>query len=420
MKEHLASSTPEGGQPGPGMLRVCHIAYTFYEEDNRVTRYAEALCGDGHHVDVIALRRPGQAPSGERSGVRVHRIQQRSVTERSAWCYLLKILLFLGKAAMVVSARHLRRRYDIIHVHNIPDFLVFAALVPRLTGTPVILDIHDILPELYARKFAIGAGSRVLSWLLFVERLSCRFASHVIVANDIWRAKLVRRSVAPGDCTTVLNYPDLRVFAPLPPGRPADGGKFVMLYPGSLNHHQGLHVAIRAFARACNRMPGSEFHIYGEGPARDYLRELAKGLSVHDRVRFQDPVPLEAIARIMAGADLGVEPKLGDSFAGDAVSTKILEFMASGVPVIVSRTAAHQRYFDETVARFFPAGDEIALSEAMLECYQHRSNQAEMIQRARKWAVNYSWQQHADDYRDLVTRLLAGRCRGAFAGSRPA
>ncbi|HEU4687974.1 MAG TPA: hypothetical protein VFS23_06430, partial [Vicinamibacterales bacterium] len=58
-------------------LRVCHVAYTFYENDNRVIRYAEAMAERGHDVDVIALRRHGQSLQGESNGVVVHRIQRR-------------------------------------------------------------------------------------------------------------------------------------------------------------------------------------------------------------------------------------------------------------------------------------------------------------------------------------------------------
>jgi glycosyltransferase involved in cell wall biosynthesis len=387
-------------------LRVCHIAYSFYEEDNRVKRYAQAFADEGHQVEVIALRRAGQPRDGERRGVRVSRIQRRVVTERTSWWYLLKIVLFLMRSAAVVSVRHLRARYDIIHVHNVPDFLVFAALVPRMTGTPVILDIHDILPELYAGKFAAGVNSRMFSCLLFVERLSSRFASHVIVANDIWRAKLVQRAVAPDDCTTVLNYPDVRLFTPATKSHAWDDGKFVMLYPGSLNHHQGVHVAVKAFARVADRVPGAELHIYGEGPARNYLRELAATLGLRERVHFHDPVPLEDIAGTMARADVGIETKLAAGFSGDAVSTKILEFMACGVPVIASRTAAHAHYFDDTVLRFYPPGDEIALGEAIVECYAARATQADRIRRARAFALDLSWQRHSAEYATLVSTLL--------------
>src|SRR5262249_31884213 len=153
----------------------------------------------------------------------------------------------------------------------------FAAVVPRMTGTRVILDIHDVLPELYAGKFGSQEQTNTFKCLLVAERLSCRFAHHVIVANHLWYDKLLRRSASAGRCTAILNYPDLRLFRPQAAGQRADG-KFVMLYPGTLNHHQGLDIAVRAFASVHDRMPGAEFHIYGEGPARTSLESLTRDL----------------------------------------------------------------------------------------------------------------------------------------------
>ena len=59
----------------------------------------------------------------------------------------------------------------------------------------------------------------------------------------------------------------------------------------------------------------------------------------------------------MAEADLGIVPKRNDSFGDEAFSTKILEFMASGVPVVVSSTRVDRHYFNDKVVRFFPSGD---------------------------------------------------------------
>ncbi len=78
-----------------------------------------------------------------------------------------------------------------------PDFLVFAAWYPKLTGARLILDIHDIVPELFANKFKSVLKHVYVSGLRFVEKLSARFVDHVIVSNHLWVEKLVGRSVRP-------------------------------------------------------------------------------------------------------------------------------------------------------------------------------------------------------------------------------
>src|SRR6266436_3764702 len=106
----------------------------------------------------------------------------------------------------------------------------------------------SILPEFYASKFASDQKSGLFRILVGVERASSRFASHVIIANDIWRERLVSRSLSRDKCTVVLNSPDRSIFRRTGNGHP-QSGKFLMLYPGSLNWHQGIDIAIRAFAK---------------------------------------------------------------------------------------------------------------------------------------------------------------------------
>jgi len=384
---------------------VCHLAYTFYESDNRVIRYAREMSSQGDEVDVIALRSRGQSFIGRSDGVRVIRIQRRSITEKSAAAYLAKLVWFLAKATTLLTGLHLLRRYDVIHVHNVPDFLVFAALLPKLTGARIILDIHDILPELYRGKFGAGDQSTIFKLLLRVERACCSFADHVIVANDLWHATLSRRSAK--HCTTILNYPDTSLFKPCPVERRPSDNQFVFLYPGSLNHHQGVDVAIAAFSLAKNAMPNSQFHVYGDGPARPSLVRLARDLAIESDVKIRDRVPIAEMATIMSSADAGVVPKRADGFGNEAFSTKILEFMASGVPVIVSRTRVDEHHFDSTLVRFFGSGDEHELAAAMVDTFQNRDESLKRAEAGLKFAVRNSWQERRGDYRQLIASLVS-------------
>jgi glycosyltransferase involved in cell wall biosynthesis len=209
-------------------------------------------------------------------------------------------------------------------------------------------------------------------------------------------------------CTTILNYPDLRLFNPDSGSAARADGKFVVLYPGTLNHHQGLDLAIRAFAQVCDRMPGAELHIYGEGPDRPVLARLIEEGNLGDRVRLMPRVPLDQVAPIMASADLGVVPKRGDGFGNEAFSTKILEFMACDVPVIVSRTQIDAYYFDDTVVRFFTPGDEGDLAAALLDEYRNREKRSR-VPAARDFAVRYSWQARAIDYQRVIDGLVSER-----------
>jgi glycosyltransferase involved in cell wall biosynthesis len=383
------------------------VAYTGYETDSRVRRYAETLQRRGCQVDVVALRQEDESSRAVVEGVRVYRIQRRICNEKSRIEYLTKLLLFFFRSLAFLTRLHLKERYDLIHVHSVPDFEVFAALIPKLLGCRVILDIHDIVPEFYASKFNTSPKSMTFKLLVAVERLSAAFSDHVIVANHIWHERLRQRSIHNGKCTALLNYPDTGLFRKR--GRVRNDGKFIMLYPGTLNYHQGLDLAIRAFARLQERAPQAEFHIYGKGDQMNALRNLIDELHLQNRVFLRGTVPTEEISVIMENADLGVVPKRKNSFGNEAFSTKTLEFMCLGVPLIVPDTMVDRYYFNDSVVKFFEANDEESLASVMLTMIENPVLRESLVNNASEFVKHYLWDVHEESYLNIVSSLLNQR-----------
>jgi len=367
-------------------------------------RYAEALAGRGDRVDVIALRRDGQSRKEVVHGVNVYRIQRRSPNDSARGSYLVGILLFCCRAMFLLMRRHVRARYQLIHVHSVPDFLVFAAWFPKLTGTKIILDIHDLLPEFYASKYSANHNSAAVKLLRLTERASASFSDHVIAANDLWRERLVSRSVKNEKCSAMVNVPDQAIFSPR--GRTRTDDKVVLLYPGSLNWHQGLDIAIRAFALINDKAPEAQFHIYGEGPCQSLLVQLVKDLGLRDRVLIKSVLSVRRVAKIMEDADVGIVPKRKDGFGNEAFSTKIMEFMAMGVPVIVSDTQVDRYYFDDSVVKFFRSGDEEDLARAMLLLIKKPELRSSFAHAASKFVEHNNWDAMKKDYLALVDSLV--------------
>lgn len=387
-------------------MRVCMVSYSFYESDTRIMQYANALAKRGDTVEVIALRRRKAPATEDINGVTVCRIQSRDVNEKGRLSYLVRILRFMLAATLAITRRHFARPYQIVHVHSVPDFLVFAAVIAKLLGARVILDIHDILPEFYASKFGITRESFLFKLLVFIERISIAFSDHVIIANGIWKERLLSRSVAPAKCTSIINYPDPELFVRQP--KLSHNGKFVILYPGTLNRHQGVDIAVRSFGRVAHKMPDAVFHIYGEGPDKQRLIDLSRELGVSDRVQVHDFLPAKQIARVMANADLAVVPKrASSSFGNEAASTKIMEFMSVGVPVIVSRTNIDTLYHDESRVKFFQSENEEELAEAIYLLWSQPRLRQQLSESASAYIEGNSWTTRRLDYLALVDRLGA-------------
>lgn len=394
-------------QTGSRSKRICMVTYSYYESDTRVMQYAGALASRGDQVDVLALSDGKDRPNRERiGGVTVYRLQQRLPDEQTQWDFAWRLAGFCCASSWRLARLHGRHRYDLVHVHNVPDFLVFAALYPRLTGAKVILDIHDLMPELYASKFDGTESSLGPKVLRLLERVSARVAHHVIVANHLWLSRVTSRAVPEDRCTAFINYLDPNLFRRHPRTRPE--GKVVVIYPGSLQWHQGLDVAIRAFAIFLREVTGAEFHIYGEGQAKGELVRLIDKLGLGRSVSIRGWVETSEVPELLANADLGVVPKRADSFGNEAYSTKILEFMSQGLPVVASRTKIDRFYFNDGVVCFFESGNAEDMARQMVEVVRNHELRNRLVQNALEYAVANSWDAKKGDYLHLVDTLIAG------------
>jgi glycosyltransferase involved in cell wall biosynthesis len=140
---------------------------------------------------------------------------------------------------------------------------------------------------------------------------------------------------------------------------------------------------------------------------REQLINFVKELGLVDRVLFFKPVPVRQVAELMANADLGVVPKRADSFGNEAYSTKIMEFMSLGIPVVVSSTKIDRFYFDDSVVRFFPSGDHEALAEAIISIIHDNNLRDNMVSKASEYAQLNSWEIRKNGYLSLVDSLIA-------------
>ena len=281
------------------------------------------------------------------------------------------------------------------------------ALIPKLMGARIILDIHDILPEFYCQKFNKSMDTLLAKLLLWVERVSVKFSDHIIVANDIWREKIITRNeLSPDKCTTLLNYPNMKFFNQQTP-RPANE-IFKIIYPGTISHLHGLDIAIRALAIAKKEIPKILLDIYTRANNLnyyDYLKELINQLGLNDNVKFYDPVPVEELNKIYNNADIGIVPKRGGVFAGEAFSTKILEYMAAGIPIIASKTRIDEYYFNDSLIMFFKPEDYQDLANCIVSLYRNPEKRRSLIKKGKEYIAKNNWELKCRGYDNIIERL---------------
>ncbi|MCJ7812263.1 glycosyltransferase family 4 protein, partial [bacterium] len=341
------------------------ISYSQYEFDNRVHRYAESLIRKGDDVDVICLGSKGQLRHEVVNGVSLHRIQMRDYNENRSLSYLMKLLFFFFRSAFICTILQFEKRFDIHHFHNIPDFGIFCTLIPKLCGAKVILDVHDLVPEFYQRKFHIGVRHPVVRILNLIEKMAAYYADHVITVTTIWQDTLVKRSVSKTKCSVILNAPDPRLFYRCPVKRKDGNTHFNLVYHGNLSEIFGVDIAIKSMRIIQKSVPHAELHIYGQGRNKEKLIQLANSLCLNHSVVFHKPVTRNEIPDILRHADIGIDPKRDGVLAGEGLSSKCMEYLAVGLPAVVSKIKAAQTYYHESMVAFFEPYNECDLARSI-------------------------------------------------------
>jgi glycosyltransferase involved in cell wall biosynthesis len=263
------------------------------------------------------------------------------------------------------------------------------------------------MPEYFMRKFSVTSPHPIVSLLQSIEKIACRYADHVITVTHIWYWTLTQRSVSPDKCTVIMNVPDPELFrkdtSKRTPDRP---GCFTLLYPGNLGEHFGVDTAIKAMGLIRERLPDVKLQIVGTGQEESRLIELRDSLELQSSVEFsRRRFPLESIPSVMEQADVGIVPKKGGVFADEALSTKLLEFAIMGLPIIVSRTKASERYFDPTMVRYFEADDEADLARAIMELHASPALRRRLTTNAFRISESYNWMMYKRVYFHLIDNL---------------
>jgi len=391
-------------------LHVGTITYDWYPSDPAVRRLAEAAVDAGYSVDVICLRQSHERYYEVCNGVHTYRMPMNRDFGRSLPVTILGWCRFLLVAGITVTKLHLKHPYDVIHVHNIPDFLVFATLIPKFLGAKVILEVQDVCPELMAVKTK-GRSRRVVKYLAILqERLSTAFADHVITVGWPFEELLLQRGVPPEKLSIILNSADPKLFPASHRVRPSTESSdetrpFILMYHGTLAERNSLGTAIRALALARQVVPQLRLDIKGRGEQLPILKQLAAELGVSDFVIFSESSPIDEIVNFIAHGDVGIIPYRSDDFMELLLPTKAYEFAWMHRPMIASATRGIRSMFrPESIFLCDPANPE-SFAAAIIDLYLHPEKCASIAANAAEDYIPYRWEVMAERYQQLLVSL---------------
>ena len=390
--------------------RAAVIVYGYYPSDTRVHRSTEALLEAGMEVDLFCLRETArELPEEVVGGARVIRL---ALTHRrnSKLAYVWLYARFFLSAFWFLTRKGLGAKYAVVHVHNMPDVLVFTALLPKLRGAKVILDLHDPMPELMTSIYGLEPGNWKVGLLRLLERWSIAFSNLSVTPNIAFKDLFVTRSCRAEKMLIVMNTPDARYFDPdsarrdeLTASPPAE---FRIMHHGSIVYRHGIDQLVEAIATLRPKIPGLRLDIYGSPtPFLDTVLETARRLGVSDIVRYHGVKNQDEIAEAIQHCHLGVVPNRQSAFTDINFPTRLFEYLAMHRPVIAPDTPGIRDYFGRGQMIYFQPGNVSDLADRILWCRDHPEESREMARHGLVIYRQHLWSEEKSRFLNQVAQL---------------
>jgi alpha-1,3-rhamnosyl/mannosyltransferase len=262
--------------------------------------------------------------------------------------------------------------------------------LPRWTGgVPLVGTLHDVFylsrPEMGSRRTRERAQARYRD-VADRSRL-------IVTLSDYSRQEIVNRLGVEAGRVRVVPLAADAGYAPRPAAEVARAraawnlSRPYVLFAGGFGRRKNATGAVRAFARAANRLPADVvLAVSGTGgPLEEETRTLARGSGIDGRVRFLGFVPEADYPSLMSGCALFFLPTLLEGFGLPA-----LEAMACGAAVITASTTSMPEVCGDAALLVDPE-DEAAMAEALVELYHDGDQRERLRRRGIERAAGFTW-----------------------------
>jgi len=375
------------------------LVHGYYPGDPRVRREAEALVEAGYEVEVVCLRVPKppgiqKEPCQDKvNGVQIYRLQL-ACRRGGMFRYIFEYLGLIMLGAWKLTLLHFKNPFQVVHIHNMPDLLILAGLIPRLMGAKLLLDVHDPMSELYISTHFIAQRRWILKAVKWQEKFSCLLAHRVISVSETMRKNLEDKGIPPEKIFILHNFPDNK-YLPIKNDiarwpRHKDG--LILLYAGTVTKLYRLDVAIKALALASNHLPWIKLLILGEGSDLDRVLQLANSLGVGKYVEHLNFVSIVKLKDIMEDTDVGISCHQGGLFGNLQFCSKILDYLTQRLPVVSSRTRTLIRYIPEKAVFYFEPENAVDMAKQIIKIWNRPDLVRRKMENAKKLFPQYTWQ----------------------------
>jgi len=387
---------------------ICHLLYEEYPRDPRVRRYVNAVNETGINCIIICSRKKNEKYFEELNNNRIYRIPV-SKKRGAFFITLLEYITFTSISSTLLIYLSVKYRFKVIHAHSLPDFLVFSALWNKIFGTKIILDLHEIFPELYMARTGAALTSFKVKLLKTAERLAIGFSDVVLTIHDNARDIFASRNKGiENKIHVVMNSVDPAEFSDR---NLIDTGEFNIVYNGTVVKLLNLTMITEALASLKEKMQEDDFNrilfkIYGDGPALEEILLLAKKLGVDDRVKYMGYIQPAEMSKEILKTSVLVLPPLKNIYSDLFYTIKLIEAVYLGVPVIATRLNTYKEYYREESIFYFNSGSLNELCAKIEEVFYNKELVKKKTENAFKDYSKVNWDIMKKRYLNIINSLL--------------
>lgn len=362
-------------------MRIVHLTSVHYRYDTRIfLKECSSLSSKGNDVSLIVADGLGDEV---KDGIRVYDVGgSKNRFQR----------ILFSSLKVVRNANRLRA--DIYHLHD-PELLLYVYLL-KLKGRKVIFDMHENLPKQILSKIYLKPPfNRILSSGVSIFQQCVLKSIPVVFAEDSYQQDF--RGVK--KCATVLNFPVLSKIAAIT-AKPSH--VFSIGYMGEISKERGA-VLILEIAQQL-RSEGKDIHVLFVGPVREEVSESSVyGVATREGwASYTGRVTPEEAWMKIGGCTVGSAVLYPSPNFVDSYPTKLFEYMALGIPVIVSDFPINRKIIDESRCGILVnPGNNVEVREAIRFLYENRSESEKMGERGKIYvADHFSWD---SEFRKLLS-----------------
>ena len=275
------------------------------------------------------------------------------------------------------------KNFDFIFTIFHPFHLVPKAAVEcaKQLGIPSIVKVDDAV---YEKSSGLKSIQRKIEKIINGRTL--RDANHVLVSNE-QTEKIVNQvyNVSVDNISILPNGVDLSMFYP------TKKDPYKIVFSGAMYHHRGLDILLEAAPKIINEIPNVKFVLIGSGNELEKLKEISTKKNLDANMEFKGWIKRDEIPQNISDASIGIGPlRLTDVTEG-ALPIKVLEYMASSLPIIAQKgTLPDDVLVDEKNGFFVNGVDELA--EKIILLLQNSTQVEIMGKESLKMVQKFSWE----------------------------